>query len=73
MFEDARLLFWRRVIDNVAFGLDRPGRSRALEALEKVGLTDRNRDWPAILSGGKRQRVALARGAREQSTTVAAR
>ena len=61
MFQDARLLPWRRVIDNVALGLDRTARSRAIEALEKVGLTDRNRDWPAILSGGQRQRVALAR------------
>jgi sulfonate transport system ATP-binding protein len=61
MFQDARLLPWRRVIDNVALGLDRTGRSRALEALRKVGLTDRDGEWPAILSGGQRQRVALAR------------
>jgi sulfonate transport system ATP-binding protein len=61
MFQDARLLPWRRVIDNVALGLDRTGRVRAIEALEKVGLTERNRDWRAILSGGQRQRVALAR------------
>jgi sulfonate transport system ATP-binding protein len=61
MFQDARLLPWRRVIDNVAIGLDRTGHDRAIGALRKVGLRDRNRDWPAILSGGQRQRVALAR------------
>jgi sulfonate transport system ATP-binding protein len=61
MFQDARLLPWRRVIDNVSLGLDRTERSRAIAALKKVGLPDRERDWPAILSGGQRQRVALAR------------
>ena len=61
MFQDARLLPWRRVIDNVTLGLERTERSRAVEALKKVGLPDRHSDWPAILSGGQRQRVALAR------------
>ncbi|WP_219851655.1 ATP-binding cassette domain-containing protein [Methylibium rhizosphaerae] len=62
MFQDARLLPWKRVIDNIALGLegaDAPARAR--EALEKVGLADRANDWPAVLSGGQRQRVALAR------------
>ncbi|WP_280151627.1 ATP-binding cassette domain-containing protein [Piscinibacter sp. XHJ-5] len=62
MFQDARLLPWKRVLDNVALGL--PGRdahARALEALAQVGLADRAREWPAVLSGGQRQRVALAR------------
>jgi sulfonate transport system ATP-binding protein len=61
MFQDARLLPWKRVLDNVAIGL-RPGaRARAREVLERVGLSERAGDWPAILSGGQRQRVALAR------------
>jgi sulfonate transport system ATP-binding protein len=64
MFQDARLLPWKRVLDNVALGL--PGTrdelaERAREALAQVGLADRARDWPAVLSGGQRQRVALAR------------
>lgn len=62
MFQDARLLPWRRVVDNVALGL--PGadaRDRAHAALEAVGLADRAGEWPAVLSGGQRQRVALAR------------
>ncbi len=61
MFQDARLLPWRRVIDNVTLGLERAERARGVEALKKVGLPNRDRDWPAILSGGQRQRVALAR------------
>ena len=59
MFQDARLLPWRRVRDNVTLGLPR-GADAAL-ALRQVGLEERARDWPAVLSGGQRQRVALAR------------
>ncbi|WP_293502322.1 ATP-binding cassette domain-containing protein [Roseateles sp.] len=62
MFQDARLLPWKRVVDNVALGLDgADARARALEALAQVGLAGRSDDWPATLSGGQRQRVALAR------------
>ena len=62
MFQDARLLPWKRVLDNVALGLEGPDvRERAREALAQVGLADRATDWPAVLSGGQRQRVALAR------------
>lgn len=61
MFQDARLLPWKRVIDNVRLGLPRSARAAALTALREVGLEDRAQDWPATLSGGQRQRVALAR------------
>ena len=62
MFQDARLLPWKRVIGNVLLGLDGPdAHPRAREALAQVGLADRAHDWPAALSGGQRQRVALAR------------
>jgi sulfonate transport system ATP-binding protein len=59
MFQDARLLPWRRVRDNVTLGL--PRGTDAAHALRQVGLEERGRDWPAVLSGGQRQRVALAR------------
>jgi sulfonate transport system ATP-binding protein len=62
MFQDARLLPWKRVVDNIALGLNGADpRGRALEALAQVGLAERAGDWPAVLSGGQRQRVALAR------------
>lgn len=61
MFQDARLLPWKRVLDNVCIGLDDSWRPRAQEALEHVGLTDRLNVWPSVLSGGERQRTALVR------------
>ncbi|TAG78767.1 MAG: ATP-binding cassette domain-containing protein, partial [Betaproteobacteria bacterium] len=61
MFQDSRLLPWKRVIDNVALGLPPSARSRVEQTLASVGLGDRGIDWPAKLSGGQRQRVALAR------------
>ncbi|MHA7846310.1 aliphatic sulfonates ABC transporter ATP-binding protein [Serratia sp. D1N4] len=61
MFQDARLLPWKKVIDNVGLGLRGNWRDDALQALTTVGLADRANDWPAALSGGQKQRVALAR------------
>lgn len=61
MFQDARLLPWKRVIDNVGLGLTGDWRPRAEDALRAVGLADRAHEWPAALSGGQKQRVALAR------------
>ncbi len=60
MFQEARLLPWKSVLDNVALGLV-DGRERAAAALSTVGLAARGADWPTVLSGGQRQRVALAR------------
>ena len=62
MFQEARLLPWRTVLQNVQLGLDKAdGAARARDALAHVGLADRANDWPSVLSGGQRQRVALAR------------
>ena len=61
MFQDARLLPWKKVIDNVSLGLKGAWRSQAQEALAAVGLESRANEWPAALSGGQKQRVALAR------------
>ncbi|MDX1933493.1 MAG: ATP-binding cassette domain-containing protein [Capsulimonadales bacterium] len=59
MFQEARLLPWQRVRDNIGLGL-LPG-EHVQRALSHVGLEDRAGDWPGVLSGGQRQRVALAR------------
>jgi sulfonate transport system ATP-binding protein len=61
MFQDGRLLPWKRVLQNVGLGLKTDWRERAEKVLEQVGLADRGNDWPSVLSGGQRQRVALAR------------
>ena len=61
MFQEARLLPWKKIIDNVGLGLKGDWRPKALEALEAVGLAERANEWPAALSGGQKQRVALAR------------
>ncbi|WP_452101229.1 ABC transporter ATP-binding protein [Catellatospora bangladeshensis] len=62
VFQEHRLLPWKRVLDNVSLGLTGPGvRERALAALEEVGLRGRDTAWPVELSGGQAQRVAVAR------------
>lgn len=62
VYQDARLLPWRRVWRNVALGL-RGGdnRARAEAALREVELGHRLDAWPLTLSGGEAQRVAIAR------------
>jgi sulfonate transport system ATP-binding protein len=62
VFQDPRLLPWKRVWRNVALGLSgADARDRARDALTEVGLGHRLDVWPATLSGGEAQRVALAR------------
>jgi sulfonate transport system ATP-binding protein len=61
MFQDARLLPWKSVVDNVRLGMGKSALPAAITALRDVGLEDRAGDWPSTLSGGQRQRVALAR------------
>jgi sulfonate transport system ATP-binding protein len=62
VFQDSRLLPWKRVLDNVTFGLrGADAGRRGREALAEVGLAGRERAWPYQLSGGEQQRVSLAR------------
>ncbi len=68
IFQSFNLIGDLRIVDNVALPLsyraDVPRserRSRAIEALERVGMAHRLNHYPAQLSGGQQQRVAVAR------------
>ena len=68
VFQEHRLLPWRRAIDNIGFGLKALGmtrparRRRGLRLAGRMGLADSDADkFPHELSGGMRQRVSLAR------------
>ena len=61
IFQDARLLPWKSVLNNVLVGIKDRDKKKAEEALAHVGLLDRKKCWPGVLSGGQKQRVSLAR------------
>lgn len=61
LFQEARLVPWQRVVENVGIARGHNWRTNALATLRDVGLDGRGDDWPSVLSGGQRQRVALAR------------
>jgi sulfonate transport system ATP-binding protein len=62
VFQEPRLLPWKRVWRNVALGLRGEAiKTRALAALDEVELSHRTNAWPLTLSGGEAQRTALAR------------
>ena len=67
MLQKDLLLPWRTIVDNVAFGLEIQRRAgaqrvaRARELLAGLQLADFANHYPHQLSGGMRQRVALAR------------
>jgi NitT/TauT family transport system ATP-binding protein len=67
VFQEYSLFPWRTVIDNIAFGLEMNGVGReeryrtAERYLDLVGLGQFRNSYPSELSGGMRQRVAVAR------------
>ena len=67
VFQDPRLLNWKRVEDNLIFalkGMEVPRsqwNGRLQKYLELVGLVEFRKQYPLYLSGGMRQRVGLAR------------
>ena len=67
VFQQPILLEWRTIVENVLFNIDMRGlnpkthRPRALELLAAVGLADFAHKRPYELSGGMKQRAAIAR------------
>jgi NitT/TauT family transport system ATP-binding protein len=67
VFQDACLLPWRTIIQNVAYGLELAGRPKAerlglaRELIALTGLRGFENHYPRQLSGGMRQRVNIAR------------
>ncbi|QEW22376.1 Aliphatic sulfonates import ATP-binding protein SsuB [Marinibacterium anthonyi] len=67
VFQDAALLEWRRIIDNVMLPLELAGmaaakrRAKARSLMDLVGLADFENAYPRELSGGMRQRASIAR------------
>ena len=67
VFQDQKLLFDRNVFDNVLLPLSiagfppREAANRVRAALDKVGLGEREKALPVMLSGGEQQRLAIAR------------
>lgn len=78
VFQDQKLLFDRSVLDNVLLPLSIEGlpraeaMKRAHAALDKVGLTDRDKAFPVALSGGEQQRLAIARAVVNRPTILLA-
>lgn len=76
VFQEESTLPWKTVTENVAFGMRILGvhkataRARAAEVIELVGLVGFEHVYPAALSGGMRQRVALARTLAQQPSVV---
>jgi NitT/TauT family transport system ATP-binding protein len=67
VFQDANLFPWLTIEDNIALPLELKGWSRAKrlarahELMRLTGITGFERRWPRELSGGMRQRAAIAR------------
>ena len=76
IFQDFNLLPVLSAVENVELPLlvagmpGRKARKRALEMLDRVGLSDRARHQPAELSGGQRQRVTIARALANEPALV---
>jgi putative ABC transport system ATP-binding protein len=57
-------------IPRIAGGLNRAARDRADRLLDELGLTDRANAYPAEMSGGERQRVAIGRALMNDPTII---
>lgn len=78
IFQDPHLLYDRPVFDNVAMPLMIAGmgqaeiKRRVRAALDKVGLSSKEKDFPLMLSAGEKQRVGIARAVVNRPTIILA-
>ena len=78
VFQDRKLLFDRTVFGNVMLPLSiagfprRDAAQRVRAALDKVGLANREKSLPVMLSGGEQQRLAIARAVVNEPSLVLA-
>jgi len=78
IFQDPHLLYDRSVFDNIALPLRITGLSqseinrRVHAALDKVGLTGKDKTFPLMLSAGEKQRVGIARAMVNKPTIILA-
>ena len=78
VFQDFRLLLNRTAFENVAFAMEAAGKSDdeivsdVPHALELVGLAHKARSFPNEMSGGERQRLAIARAIINQPEVILA-
>ena len=78
VFQDFRLIENKTVYDNVAFAMrvvgakNREIRERVPYVLELVGLETKSRRRPGELSGGEKQRLAIARALVNNPSTIIA-
>ena len=75
VFQEYNLLSGLNVLENVMMPLrytkdGKAGKQRAVELIERVGLSDRARHRPTELSGGQAQRVAIARSMINQPSLI---
>jgi putative ABC transport system ATP-binding protein len=75
VFQEYNLLSGLDVLENVMLPLryvraNKDGKPRAIELLDRVGLTDRMKHRPTELSGGQAQRVAIARSMVNQPSLI---
>lgn len=62
IFQEDRLLPWMNVLENIKVVNDNSKEVHALKIIEEVGLKNFEKSYPDTLSGGMRQRCAIARG-----------
>ena len=78
VFQKSNLIPFLTAVENVQIVMEingsgqGPGRRRALELLDELGVRDRSDNLPSMLSGGQQQRVAVARALANKPSIILA-